>query len=73
MTIGEILLYSGFLMMGSVFLFLRKPGVSLLEAGSIWKASNYYKPFGVKLYYFSILVGGAGVFLVYFTGYSSAS
>ena len=70
MVLSEVLLYSGFVMMGIVFLFFRKPGVTLLEAGSIWKANNYYKPVGVKLYYISILVGGAGIYLTYFTNYS---
>ena len=72
MPISEMLLYSGCAMMGVVFVFLRKPGVSLFKGGPIWKAKEFYTPVGVKLFYISIAVGGTGIFLTYFTNYSSA-
>ena len=73
MSLGELLLYSGFVILGVVFLFLRKPGVTLAQVGPIWKAKEFYKPLGVKLYYAGILIGGMGIFLTFFTGYGTGS
>lgn len=67
MILSDLLLYSGAFMMGAVFIFFRKPGVSLVKGGPIWKAKDSYTPFGVKLFYVSIVVGGTGIYLTYFS------
>ncbi|TCK02589.1 hypothetical protein CLV83_4285 [Marinobacterium mangrovicola] len=73
MSLSDLLLYSAAFMMGAVFIFFRKPGVSLVKGGPIWKAKDRYTPLGVKLFCVSIVVGGAGIYLTYFIPTGSIS
>lgn len=66
MNISEMLLYGGVILMGVVFIFFRKPGVSLAKSGPIWNAKECYTPLGVKLFYLSASMGIVGIYFIYF-------
>jgi hypothetical protein len=60
---SELLLYSGAVLMTVVFVFFRKSGISFWKAGPICKAKESYTPLGVILFYVSIAIGVAGIYL----------